>query len=209
MSNSTVSGPHHGQRGITGLDSAIIVTTAILVASLLAAIVIGAGIFFSKKAGEVVGTGISGMTSVIELSGTVIARDADGDSNVDTIEFDLESVLGAESGIDLSVTTDTNGDGILSNEETKLHTMVISYLDKGTILEDIACTKSSLGKNDRDDLLEAGEKFHIAVNLAALPKNNQLGSFDTFAIQIIPLADSPLSFQKTLPPVMSSVMTFD
>ncbi len=65
-----------------------------------------------------------------------------------------------------------------------------------------------MGKNDGDDLLEAGEKFHIAVNLAALPSNNQLGTYDTFTIQIVPLVGSPLSFQKTLPPVTSAVMTF-
>ncbi len=122
----TVREPHDGQRGITGLDSAIIVIAAILVASLLAVIVIGAGIFFSKNAEEILGTRISGRTSVMELTGTIIARDTDGDSDVDAIEFDLESVLGQESGIDLSITTDTNGDGILSDEESKLHTMVIS-----------------------------------------------------------------------------------
>jgi archaellin len=129
---------------------------------------------------------------------------------VDKIEFNLASVLGQESTVNLSTTTDADGDGLLSDEASKTHTTVISYFDRETIIADIAWTKSGLGRDDGDDLLEAGEKLHIVVNLAALTTgaiSNALVAYDTFTIEVKPSTGAPVAFQKTIPQITSSVMT--
>jgi len=197
------------QPGITGLETAIILIAFVVVASVFAYTVLSAGIFSSEKSKEAIGSGLSGTTSAMELSGTVVGQDTDGDGDVDTIEFNLKSVLGQDSAIDLSVTTDTDGDGVLSDETTKIHTTVISYFDRDTVIADVAWTKSGLGKNDGDNLLEAGEKFHIIVDLRGLPTDNQLGSYDTFTIEIKPSSGAVVIFQKTIPQVPSAVMTLN
>ena len=207
MSKPTLGEIHRGEQGITGLETAIILIAFVVVASVFAYTVLSAGIFSSEKSKEAIGSGITGTTSAMELSGVIIGQDTDADGDVDQIEFNLQSVLGQDSAIDLSVTTDTDADGILSDEAVKIHTTVISYFDRDTVISDVAWTKSGMGKNDDDNLLEAGEKFHIVVSLAGLPTSNQLVGYDTFTLEVKPAVGATLIFQKTVPQVPSAVMT--
>ncbi len=199
---------HRGQRGISGLDSILVFLIPVAVVAVMAYVLISAGFFFAETSNETVNTGISGKTAVMEIGGTVVAIDVPGDNGVDIIEFNLQSILSLEAPIDLHVTTDTDGDGILSDEANKSHTTVMSYSQGDTVVADIAWTKNGLGKNDGDDLLEAGEQFTIAVDLTALPANNPLGTFDTFTIEIKPAVGSTLVLTRTMPSVLSAVMTF-
>ena len=195
-----------GQRGITGLETAIILIAFVVVASVFAYTVLSAGIFSSQKGKEAIATGLEASTSSMGLNGAVLGKDTDGNGTVDQIEFNLSSVLGQESAIDLSVTTDTDADGLLSDETSLTHTTVISYFDRDVVIADVAWTKSGLGKNDGDDLLEAGEKFRIIVSLTGLPTTNPLQAYDTFTLEVKPATGSPVVFQKTIPQVTSTVM---
>ena len=202
-------GPLKGQRGITGLETAIILIAFVVVASVFAYTVLSAGIFSSEKGREAIGSGIGTTTSAMSITGKIIAKDTDGDKDVDEIIFTIASVLGQESNIDLAVTTDTNGDGLLSDEANKVHTTVISYFDRDYTIADITWTKQGLGKNDGDDILEAGEKFQITVDLRALPTSNPLVAYDSFTIELKPPAGAPIVFSKTIPAVTSAVMTLN
>ncbi len=202
-------GPLKGQRGITGLETAIILIAFVVVASVFAYTVLSAGIFSSEKGREAIGSGIGTTTSAMSITGKIIAKDTDGDKDVDLIVFTIASVLGQESNIDLAVTTDTNGDGLLSDEANKVHTTVISYFDRDYTIADITWTKQGLGKNDGDDILEAGEKFQITVDLRALPTSNPLVAYDSFTIELKPPAGAPIVFSKTIPAVTSAVMTLN
>ena len=202
-------GPLKGQRGITGLETAIILIAFVVVASVFAYTVLSAGIFSSEKGREAIGSGIGTTTSAMSITGKIIAKDTDGDKDVDLIVFTIASVLGQESNIDLAVTTDTNGDGLLSDEANKVHTTVISYFDRDYTIADITWTKQGLGKNDGDDILEAGEKFQITVDLKALPTSNPLVAYDSFTIELKPPAGAPIVFSKTIPAVTSAVMTLN
>ena len=202
-------GAPKGQRGITGLETAIILIAFVVVASVFAYTVLSAGIFSSEKGREAIGSGIGTTTSAMSITGKIIAKDTDGDKDVDEIIFTIASVLGQESNIDLAVTTDTNGDGLLSDEANKVHTTVISYFDRDYTIADITWTKQGLGKNDGDDILEAGEKFQITVDLTALPTTNQLVAYDSFTIELKPPAGAPIVFSKTIPAVTSAVMTLN
>ena len=202
-------GPLKGQLGITGLETAIILIAFVVVASVFAYTVLSAGIFSSEKGREAIGSGIGTTTSAMSITGKIIAKDTDGDKDVDEIVFTIASVLGQESNIDLAVTTDTDADGLLSDEPNKVHTTVISYFDRDYTIADITWTKQGLGKNDGDDILEAGEKFQITVDLTALPTTNQLVAYDSFTIELKPPAGAPIVFSKTIPAVTSAVMTLN
>ena len=206
MMHIHTSGSGQRQRGITGLETAIILIAFVVVASVFAYTVLSAGIFSSQKGKEAISTGLESSTSAMGLNGSVIAKDTDGDGKVDQIEFNLSSVLGQESAIDLAVTTDVDADGLISDETSPQHTTVISYFDRDVVISDVTWTKSGLGKNDGDDLLEAGEKFHIVVSTTALPSTNALEAYDTFTIEVKPATGAPVVFQKTIPQVTSTVM---
>ena len=180
-----------------------------VVASVFSYTILSAGIFSSTKGSEAISTGLGNTTSAMSINGKIIGSDTDGDNDVDNVKFTLASVLGQEANIDLTVTTDTDSDGLLSDEANKVHSMVISYFDRDDTIADVAWTKQGLGRNDGDDILEAGEKFQITVLLTGLPTSNQLVAYDTFTIEVKPATGGPVIFSKTIPPITTSVMVLN
>ncbi len=197
-----------GQRGISGLETAIILIAFTVVGSVFAYTLVSSGLFSSEKSKEAIASGVLTAVGAMELNGAVVAKDNDTDGDVDKVEFNLASVLGQETSIDLATSTDTDSDGLLSDEAVKIHTAIISYFDRDTTVADIAWTKSGLGKDDGDAILEAGEKFHIVVDLTGL-QTDTLVAYDTFTIEIKPATGAPVVFQKTIPAVTSKVMVLN
>ena len=194
----------NGQRGITGLETAIILIAFVVVASVFAYTVLSAGIFSSEKGKEAIYEGLESVRSSMELVGGVIAKDVDGDNDVDLLLFTLTNALAGEA-IDLHITTDTDFDGLLSDEANKNHTTVISWIDSTQSVADIAWTKTELGKGDGDDLLEAGEKFTITLYVGSALATDP-DEYAQFTIEVKPDGGAALIFDRTLPAVIDSVM---
>ena len=79
------------ERGITGLETAIILIAFVVVASIFAYTVLTAGVFSSQKASESVNAAIDEVRSSIKISGNTIAYkgavDIDGNtSTADTVD---------------------------------------------------------------------------------------------------------------------------
>ena len=122
---------------------------------------------------------------------------------VDQIILVVANTLDGEP-IDLTTTTDADSDGLLSDEATKNHKLSFEYIDKNQRVTDIAWTKTQRGRGDGDDLLEAGEKFEIQINLKALdplPVENT-----EFAIHIRPENGSTVILEKRIPNSVDTVM---
>ena len=194
------------QRGITGLETAIIMIAFVVVASVFAYTVLSAGIFSSEKGKEAVHAGLDQARSSMELVGPVVARDTNDDDNIDQIVFIVANTLGGEA-INLTTTTDSNSNGLLSDESTKNHTTVISYADKSQEVTDMAWTKTAIGKNDGDDLLEAAEKFEITVDVSQL--STRLTADDTFILEVKPEGGSSLTIERTTPSNIDAVTSLN
>ena len=141
-------GLSRNQRGITGLETAIILIAFVVVASVFAYTILSAGIFSSEKAKESINAGLETARSSMAISGPVLARDTDSDNDVDEIIFVVTNSLDGEA-INLTTTTDVDVDGLLS-DETKLHTTVATYIDSAQRVTDIAWTQTQIGKGDDD-----------------------------------------------------------
>ena len=198
---------HRDQRGITGLETAIILIAFVVVASVFAYTVLSAGIFSSEKGKEAIYEGLEGARSSMTIVGGVVAKDIDSDNDVDEIIFTVSNALAGEA-IDLHITTDVDVDGSINDETSPEHTTIISYLDSSNRVEDLAWTKVQLGKGDNDDLLEAGEKFEITVHLrnhsTGLPMT--LNENDEFTLEMKPDGGAALVFERRLPGVVDDVM---
>ena len=192
------------QRGITGLETAIILIAFVVVASVFAYTVLSAGLFSSEKGKEAIYEGLEGARSSMELVGSVIGKDVDSDDDLDTIVFTLTNALAGEA-IDFSQTSDLDFDGLLSDEATKSHTTIISYFDRTQEIGDIAWLKTELGKGDGDALLEVSEKFTITVFIGSALATDP-DEYDQFTIQIKPDGGAALVFERTLPAVIDDVM---
>ena len=173
---------HRGQKGITGLETAIILIAFVTVASVLAYSVLSAGIFSSERGKETVYAGLEQAQSSMQVRGSVYAMSTDN-TNVATIEFTLASVLGDEA-VDM---TDTTGE----------NNVVINYSDQSISEQDITWTKTLLGtERGGADMLDPGEAMLITVTV---PATATLDAYDTFTLQIIPTKGAAITIQRSLP----------
>ncbi len=156
------------ERGITGLETAIILIAFVVVASVFAFTVLSTGIFASERSKETVFAGLEEAKSSIEPRGSVIAYKGrvDTTSSTDTIykiSFVVANAIAGEP-VDLTPPYSSDDSGtdpdIVSNAEYKT---VISFIDINQYLSDIPWTVSWVGNNNSDNLLEEGEKAEITV----------------------------------------------
>jgi len=69
---------HRGQRGMTGLETAIILIAFVTVASVLAYSVLSAGIFSAERGKATVYSGLESVQATMELQGSVLGLSTDG-----------------------------------------------------------------------------------------------------------------------------------
>ena len=156
------------QRGITGLETAIILIAFVVVASVFSFTVLSTGIFASERSKETVYAGLEEAKSSLEPRGSVIAfKGRAGTTAADDTIFKIKFVLSnsiAGEPVDLTppYTADDTGTDpdISASAEYKT---VISYQDKNQYLSDVPWTIELLGQSSGDFLLENGEKAEITV----------------------------------------------
>lgn len=156
------------QRGITGLETAIILIAFVVVASIFAFTVLSTGIFASERSKETVYAGLEEAKSTLEPRGSVIAfkgraGSSTSDDTIYKVSFVVANAIAGES-VDLTPSYTANDSGsdpdISSGAEYKT---IISYQDKNQYLSDVPWTIKILGQSGTDYLLERGEKAEITV----------------------------------------------
>jgi len=176
------------ERGITGLETAIILIAFVVVASVFAYTVLSAGIFSSQKGQEAVYTGLAQARSTLELKGDVVAKA--NATAVTEIIFSASNALDGEA-IDL---TDTTGNNVT----------VISYSSSTIRTEELSWTSEAQGWSDADSLLEAGEMFEITVDMTGAGET--IGTYHTFTLEVKPPVGSMLRIERTTPAAIDTVM---
>jgi flagellin FlaB len=176
------------ERGITGLETAIILIAFVVVASVFAYTVLSAGIFSSQKGQEAVYTGLQQARSTVELKGDVVAK-ANATAITDII-FSVSNALDGEA-IDF---TDTTGNNVT----------VISYSSETARTEELDWTSAVQGWGDADNLLEAGEMFEVTVDMTGA--GEAIDTYHTFQLEVKPPVGSALIIERTTPAALDSVM---
>ena len=100
---------HRGQKGITGLETAIILIAFVTVASVLAYSVLSAGIFSSERGKAAVYSGLESAQSTMSLKGSVVGTATGG--ALKSIKFNLALAI--------------------SGDSVDLNNLVINYWDSG------------------------------------------------------------------------------
>ena len=155
------------EKGITGLETAIILIAFVVVAAVFAYTVLSAGLFATQKSQEAVYAGLKEAQSSLELRSGVIATSGTtgASGTVKQLSFIVSNALGGEP-MDFTAptanTSDNNGLAA-SNSNNKV---VINYIDQNQSVDDLYWTVTKLGSADSDDLLEANEKFQITIGNA-------------------------------------------
>ena len=191
-----------GERGITGLETAIILIAFVVVAAVFAYTVLSAGIFSTQKSQETVYSGLEEASGSMQIKSGVIAEDGDADLDIDTLKFVVSNSAGG-GAIDLTEPDDTVDDGIPDAGST--HKMIVSYLDEGQRFVDVAWTATELGYGDGDDLLETGEQMEIELDLAAVDAGTPLTKDIEFTVELKPAEGGSLVITRLTPHKIDTV----
>jgi len=178
------------ERGITGLETAIILIAFVVVASVFAYTVLSAGIFSSQKGQEAVYSGLSEARATMEIKGSMFAYGASG--NVTEVSFTLTNAMKGQA-IDLTP-SDGNSSAVT----------IISYTDKNQHESNLPYDVTFIGKNNGDNLLEQDEQAVIMVHLTGLTTSP--GTYDIFTIEVKPVTGASLILNRTLPARIDPVM---
>jgi len=182
------------ERGITGLETAIILIAFVVVASVFAYTVLSAGIFSSQKGQEAVYAGLEEARASMEPKGSMFAYGTGVGGNVTEVSFVLTNALKGQA-IDLTPN---------SGNTTASHVTVLDYTDPNWHQPDIAWSVTFIGKNNGDTLLEQDEQARVTVILTGLATSP--GPYDAFTIVVKPVTGASLVMERVLPARIDPVM---
>ncbi len=153
-------------KGITGLETAIILIAFVVVATVFAFTVLSTGVFSAERSKDTIYSGLQEARSSIEPRGAMISYSGGAGGTTQTIWKVIFIVAPAVAGesIDLTppYTADDSGTDpeIVPNAEYRT---IISYADANQFIADVPWTVDFVGEDSGDNLLEAGEKAEITV----------------------------------------------
>ena len=182
------------ERGVTALETAIILIAFVVVAAIFAFTILSTGTFLTERSKDAAYAGLSQVRGSLEVKGSVVAKDtsAPPDGKLDHVIFNLANVAGG-TPIDFNTTTPV---------------VAMKYRSTSEEVAVSSCwTKTSIGQDNGDDILEPGEVFQIDVDLSSntCALNAQPEANDTFSIEVIPPTGSTLVLQRTVPPKVDLV----
>ena len=206
---------HKGQRGITGLETAIILIAFVVVAAVFAYTALSAGLFSTQKSQEAVYSGLKEAQSTLELRGGVIATaNATGASgDIKQISFVVSNVLGGEP-IDFTAPSAASDNGGLAASGSS-NKVILNYVDQDQTANDLYWTVTKLGNADDDDLLEQNEKFEITIgsDTATSAGGNLVDALSTaltvnktFNVEVLTPVGAVLVIERTTPPYIDTKM---
>jgi flagellin FlaB len=199
------------EKGITGLETAIILIAFVVVAAVFAYTALSAGLFSTQKAQEAVYSGLKEAQSTLELKGGIVATgNVTGASGcIGQLTFTVANVLGGEP---VDFTPPSGGAlGIATGND---HKVVINYIDNSQQKTNLYWSVSKMGNDDGDYLLETGEKFQITVgdvdgggagNLVQALEPD-LGVNATFSLVVMTPIGAVLTIERTTPPYIDKII---
>ena len=171
------------ERGITGLETAIVLIAFVVVAAVFAFVVLSTGLFSSERGKETVYAGLAKTRGSMELTGGVIA--ASNTTQLTALTFDLTLAAGGDQ-VNLNPTDTTNR-------------TVISYQDNDNQIKDADYTVTVVTGNT-DNLLEQGELFEVNIDLTQTKfAAVAIGTNAKFTLEVKPPSGSYMVIQRTTP----------
>ena len=210
MLNRFLNRMKESQKGITGLETAIILIAFVVVAAVFAYTVLSAGLFSSQKSSEAVYSGLEEAQSTMQLDGAVMGFGTAGD-DLEYIKFTLSNALDGEAINFTEPTYQTSG----TASDASTSVIVVSYVDKNQRIDDLFWSYKVVGDDDGDNLLEAGEKFQMTVPGSVTASDfsslltDDINANHEFTIEIKPAAGAVMKINRTTPAYIDKVMNLN
>ena len=190
------------QRGITGLETAIVLIAFVVVASVFAFAVLSTGLLSSEKSKETVLGALSETSSTLTIRGEIIADANSNKTKIDTIKFTLSSAAQAAEAVDLGKTG-----------------TVVTYLDSDQATN---CDhKDNWSPDNNADTSECKWETSWVIGLGELVDPNEqvdmtvtltnltplLGTSKEFTIQVRPNKGAVIIVNRTTPAEIKAIMS--
>lgn len=176
---------HSGQRGMTGLETAIILIAFVTVASVLSYSVLSAGIFSAEKAKETVYKGLEQAEAGMEVTSAVLGLSTN-QTKLDSVQFFVAITIPTE-------VVDTNA-------------VVANYWDRDTHAEGCSITMeiaSDSIERGSATMLEQDEQFKVTITV---PASANVTAYDEFTVQLLPPTGNAVTITRDLPGTLKKVM---
>ncbi|HAZ31409.1 MAG TPA: hypothetical protein DCY61_01710 [Dehalococcoidia bacterium] len=231
MFKKIVTRAHQEERGITGLETAIILIAFVVVASVFAYTVLSAGIFAAERGKEAVHAGLEEARSTLHPRGGVVIFadqrhptlpvpvnvDTDASGNltatdslaVTKISFTVASTLGGEP-VDLTPPYTVSGGNLTASNLG--HVTIIAYSDQRIFIPDAAWTVDFIGEHTGDYLVEGNEKAAITVWLVNDVGDRYVlgtGEADPFVDRAANLVQTDHTFTLEIKPPTGATLTME
>lgn len=209
------------ERGITGLETAIILIAFVVVASVFAFTILSVGIFASERSKDTALSGVKETQTTLRPTGGVVALtdSVNGTTTVTRLVFTVGLTSGA-SEIELTPAWTAGASGAAPVASGPGGPMVVSYTDSRQHLSEMNWTVAWLGESDGDDILEGDETAEITVWLQERAANdtfsigssgdafleNLLTKSITFSITISPSVGATFELQRTIPASLDTAL---
>jgi len=208
-----VLGLYSKRKGITGIETAIILTAFVITASAFSFVILNVGFLTSDKAQTTVITGMKETSSSLIADAGVtgyFSNTTAGDQSEVCLEEMIFYVKLAQGHEPIDCSDDTL---LITYTNMRGHSVI--YSDK-FINGTITTIKTITG--DIDSLLEVGEKMQIDIDLREIDINNVKPvptvrtdvygkPYETIRIEIRPIVGAVLTLVKEIPAVNAPVMT--
>jgi flagellin FlaB len=178
------------ERGITGLETAIILIAFVVVATVFAFVVLTTGVFSSERGKETVFAGLEKARGTLEVRGGIVVTSTAG--TVDDIQFAVSTTAGGESvPLDPAATSNRT---------------VLAYRDGTVVDNDVTYTVTEI-VGDGDTLLEAGELATITIDVATgITPAPTIAANDRWTIEVQTPVGAVLDITRQMPAALDPVM---
>jgi hypothetical protein len=178
--------------GISGLETAGILASLVVVGSAISGAVLSAGIDASDQLKAAMTSSMERVTGNVEVRGMVVVTASDRSPNA--IKFNLAPAPGGRA---------------IPVEPDGANTLVINYRDANANVPAAPFKARWLSRSDDDGLLEAGELVEITLPLPVgsdAPCPCVPAANERFAVEILVPSGGVFLFERTLPPAVRPVM---
>jgi flagellin FlaB len=185
-------------RGIVGIEAAIVLIAFVVIAAAMAYVVINMGFYSSQKAKSTIDRGIQEATSALTLDGFIT-----GYTNASKLQYlaiplklavsQEEVDMGANTIVVAVFGTSFSLSDIYSNADSSTDTNLTALMTGTTPGPNATCY---IFNGDGDTVVEHNEKAYLVLNLGT---DYTLSSYDKVKIEIRPSRGAALMVQREIP----------
>ena len=173
--------PRGDQRGITGLETAIVLIAFVVVASVFAFAVLSTGLLSSEKSKETIIGGLEETSATLVLRGSVIAKSSTTSNFIENIIFQVTNA--SQSGEAVNLT------------DTGTNAAIVTYIDTDQTVNVAAANWSATWLTGSGNLVNPGETVEIDVDIKTLTTTLKVSK--KFTIQVKPTVGATLIISRT------------